>query len=74
MSHSYRAGRDRGHAYLLKQQRANGGFGPPERGLAEYYFAGSKHVKKKVAGDLRDLHIFPRELRPVGWSSGFVEV
>jgi len=37
MHHPYRVGRDRGCEYLLKQQRGDGGFGPPERGLADYY-------------------------------------
>jgi len=37
MDHPYRSGRDRGCEYLLKQLRADGGFGPPERGLADYY-------------------------------------
>ena len=36
-SRNYRIGRDRGCAYLLKQQRPEGRFGPPERGLADYY-------------------------------------
>src|SRR3989442_15959097 len=29
--------RDKGCAYLLGQQRSDGGFGPTERGLADYY-------------------------------------
>jgi len=33
----FRMGRDRGCAYLLKQRRADGGFGQPGRGLADYY-------------------------------------
>src|SRR5206468_13066201 len=33
----YRIARDLGCEYLLKQKRADGGFGPPERGLADYY-------------------------------------
>jgi len=37
MNQRCRDGRDRGCAYLLKQQRADGGFGPSERGLADYY-------------------------------------
>lgn len=32
-------GRDRGFAYLLRQQREDGGFGSPERGLTDYYKA-----------------------------------
>ena len=32
-----RRARDRGFAYLLQQQREDGGFGPPERGLTDYY-------------------------------------
>lgn len=37
MIHPYCEGRDRGCGYLLKQQRSDGGFGLPERGLADYY-------------------------------------
>jgi hypothetical protein len=33
----FRAARDRGCAYLLRQLRPDGGFGPEERGLADYY-------------------------------------
>lgn len=35
----FRAARDRGCAYLLRQLRPDGGFGPEERGLADYYKA-----------------------------------
>jgi hypothetical protein len=37
MIRSYREARDHGCAYLLKQQRSDGGFGPSARGLADYY-------------------------------------
>lgn len=33
----FRAARDRGCEYLLKQLRSDGGFGPEDRGLADYY-------------------------------------
>src|SRR3989442_3558279 len=33
----FREARDRGCAYLLRQQLPDGGFGLPERGLADYY-------------------------------------
>jgi len=33
----FREARDRGCNFLLSQQRHDGGFGPPERGLADYY-------------------------------------
>src|SRR5262245_47294969 len=33
----FREARDRGCAYLLRQARTDGGFGPVERGLADYY-------------------------------------
>ncbi len=33
----FRTARDRGCAYLLEQLRPDGGFGPEERGLADYY-------------------------------------
>ena len=33
----FRAARDRGCAFLLDQLRDDGGFGDPEKGLAEYY-------------------------------------
>ena len=36
-SDRFRRGRDLGCGYLLRQLRADGAFGPAERGLADYY-------------------------------------
>lgn len=33
----FRQGRDRGCRFLMRQLRPDGGFGSPERGLADYY-------------------------------------
>jgi hypothetical protein len=40
----FRQARDRGCDYLLRQQRPDGGFGPEERGLADYYKVPSAYV------------------------------
>ncbi len=38
-ANALRKARDRGCAYLLRQTRPDGGLGPPQRGLADYYKA-----------------------------------
>src|SRR2546428_12057492 len=61
----YRVARTRGCEYLLKQLRSDGGFGPEERGVADYYKVA---MALSACGETRAAHGLCHWIRKHGMS------